>query len=232
MTKLVLIALGVASLGLLLKFGTLAPCGIVRAEVRQAAAREGGFGVVAGVLPDAVIDSIVAAQYGPLSPPRCIVLAFHGTPLPALAGEHPRGWQEAAQAGISGAASALASQFPRRPSQPQASTVTAPPHTAAALKQAGDETKAAITECKNKRLSGELKTYAASAECSNPRIVAAFQSAGYRYMDLIYLLTAKRRELSEQVDNGTLTEAQAELEAAQLIVRIVDEDRQRDRGQK
>ncbi len=211
----ILIVLGVASLGLLLKFGTLAPCGIVRAEVRQAATREGGFGVVAGVLPDAVIDSIVAAQYGPLSPSRCIVLAFHGTPLPAPADEHPHGWQEAAHAGISGAA-----------------TVTAPPHTAAARKQAGDETKAAMTECKNKRLSGELKTYGASAECSNPRIVAAFQSAGYRYMDLIYLLTAKRRELAEQVDNGTLTEAQANVEAAQLLVRIVDEDRQRDRGQK
>jgi hypothetical protein len=72
----------------------------------------------------------------------------------------------------------------------------------------------------------------ASAECSNPEIVAAFQRAAYRYMDLIHLFTAKRRALAELVDKGTLTEAQAELEAAQFMVRIDDEERQRDRGEK
>jgi hypothetical protein len=51
-------------------------------------------------------------------------------------------------------------------------------------------------------------------------------------MDLINLMTTKRRELAEQVDNGTLTEAQAELDSAQLMVRIIDEERQRDRGQR
>jgi hypothetical protein len=53
------------------------------------------------------------------------------------------------------------------------------------IKQASAETKAAILECKNKRLSGELQTYVASVQCSNPRITDAFQRAGYRYMDLI-----------------------------------------------
>lgn len=199
-----LVGVGAGLLIILLKFGTIDPCGIVRAEIRQAGARAGGFGgVVVAALPDSVIDGMIAARYGPLSPGRCVSWAFEGTPLQVP---------------------------PTPPAQPQASTtVTAPPRTAAALDQAAEETKTAITECKNKRLSGELKTYMASAECSNPRILAAFRRAGYRYMDLIYLITAKRRELAEQVDNGTLTEAQAELEAAQLMVRVVNEEQQRDR---
>ena len=35
-----------------------------------------------------------------------------------------------------------------------------------AIKRAGEETKTAILGCKNKRLSGELKTYVASVQCS------------------------------------------------------------------
>jgi hypothetical protein len=123
---------------------------------------------------------------------------------------------------------------------PQASTppdehgksIVPPKLTANALKVAGDEARTAMIECKNKRLSGELKTYVASAECSNPRIVAAYQRAGYRYMDLMYLFTANRRESLEQIDNGQLTEAQAQLELAQLMTRIVDEERRRDKGQR
>lgn len=86
MTKLFLTTLGAAIVVALLKFGTIDPCGIVRAEVRQEAEREGGFGgAVAAALPDGVIDSIIAAQYGPLSPGRCIVLALRRTPSQAPA---------------------------------------------------------------------------------------------------------------------------------------------------
>jgi hypothetical protein len=51
-------------------------------------------------------------------------------------------------------------------------------------------------------------------------------------MDLIYLITAKRRALAEQIDNGLVTEAQAGLQFTQFMVRIDDEVRQRDRGQR
>lgn len=208
-----LTGMGVVLLIVFGKFGTIDPCGILRAQIRQEAAREGGFGGFLGAaMPDVVLDGIIAAKYGALSPGRCITLAFAGAP--------PRA--------------------PPRPVPAPASTPTLsetvqqaqPQNAAAALKQAGAEAKAAMVECKNKRLSGELSTYAASAECSNPQIIVAFQRAGYRYMDLIYLLTAKRRALAERVDNGALTEAQAELEAAQLMIRINDEERQRDRGQR
>jgi hypothetical protein len=89
-----------------------------------------------------------------------------------------------------------------------------------------------IHSCTTRRLSGELKTYMASAECSNLRIIEAYQKAGYRYMDLIFLIQAKRRELSEKIDKGNLTEAQAQLEFAQFMTGINDKERQRDREQR
>lgn len=120
---------------------------------------------------------------------------------------------------------------PPQQASPQ-SGFTAAQGTPEALKQAGLQAHAAITECINKRLSGELKTHIASAKCSNPRIMAAYQAAGYRYMDLIYQLTAKRLELAERLDNGTLTDAQSQLAFAQFMTDITDEERRRDRGQR
>lgn len=218
MTKffsILLVGVFAALLIILLKFGTIDPCGILRAQIRQEAARAGGFGgFVGSALPDAVLDTIIAAQYGHLSPGRCITLALAGPPSQAPVAPRPA------------PSPASTSVLPETGQQDQ------PQNASAALNQAGEEAKAAALECKNKRLSGELPTHVASTECSNPQIIAAFRRAGYRYMDLIYLLAAKRRALAEQIDNGTLTEAQAELEAAQFMVRITDEERQRDRGQR
>lgn len=50
--------------------------------------------------------------------------------------------------------------------------------------------KSILAECELKRLSGELKTYVASTECSNPVIIQAHKEAGDPAMNLIYLLTA------------------------------------------
>lgn len=100
-------------------------------------------------------------------------------------------------------------------------------HHAEQIKKAGEEMKAAIEECKNKRLSGELKTYVESAKCSNPRIVEAYKNANYPYMDLIGLFTAKRLELAEKIDNHELTEDQAQFQLAKLITQITDKERQR-----
>jgi len=75
---------------LALKFGTVAPCGILRAEVRQEASRQGGFALVVSALPDAAIDALLAAQFGPLSPGRCIQLAFSRPPVRPRAPAAPR----------------------------------------------------------------------------------------------------------------------------------------------
>jgi hypothetical protein len=90
MTKFIAIALATVLLAALLDYGALAPCGIVRAQVRQQGERVGGFGVLAAALPDGVIDSIIAAHYGPLSPGRCIALAFGGAPLQEAPGSAVR----------------------------------------------------------------------------------------------------------------------------------------------
>jgi hypothetical protein len=66
------------------------------------------------------------------------------------------------------------------------------------------ETVIAINECRARRLSGELKTYVESAQCSNPRIIQAFSAAHYRRMYLIVRFTAKRLQLSEKVDGFDL----------------------------
>ena len=99
-----------------------------------------------------------------------------------------------------------------------------------ALAQAEAQSRAAILECRNRRLSGDLKSYVESAQCSSPTIIAAYQQAGYRYMDLIASYAAKRLELSEKTDQGKLTEAQATAEMAQFFSGLVDRERQRDRG--
>lgn len=75
---------------LALKFGTVTPCGILRAEIRQEAAREGGFGLVVSALPDGAIDAILAAQFGPMSPGRCIQVAHSGPPVRPQALAAPR----------------------------------------------------------------------------------------------------------------------------------------------
>jgi hypothetical protein len=81
---ILIVAVGTGLLIVFLKFGTIDPCGILRVEVRQEAAREDSFGgVIASALPDSIIDGIIAIQYGPLSPGRCIALAFSVAPQPA-----------------------------------------------------------------------------------------------------------------------------------------------------
>jgi len=124
---------------------------------------------------------------------------------------------------------AIADQPPQVPAHQQG-RFTAQDDPAAALNQAGEEAKTAVIECRNMRLSGELQTYMASARCSNSQIIAAFQRASYRYMDLIFLMTAKRLELAEKVDSRQLTDAQMQLEYSKFMVRIDDEERQRDKG--
>ncbi len=106
------------------------------------------------------------------------------------------------------------------------------PGSPAAIEQASAQSNAAEVECRNRRLSGELKSYAASAQCSNPSIIAAYQRAGYRYMDLIVSFTAKRLEIAEATDQGRLTEAQGAVELSQFFSGLVERERQRDRGQR
>jgi len=73
------------------------------------------------------------------------------------------------------------------------STTHAPLNDQGALSAPLRETQRAIDESRAKRLSGELPTFAASVQCSNPRMVQAFNAAHYRYMDLIETLDGLAR---------------------------------------
>lgn len=98
-----------------------------------------------------------------------------------------------------------------------------------ALQEATAEAQRIQAECRNRHRSGELKTAVATANCANPGIIAAFQKAGYRYMDLIQDYAAKRTELARLADQGKLTEEQSAAQLAQYFSDLVEREQQRDR---
>jgi hypothetical protein len=90
-----------------------------------------------------------------------------------------------------------------------------------------DEVKAAAEECRNSRLRGDLKSYVASVQCSNPRIREANATAGYPFMDLLDVELATRLSNAEKIDRGQMTEVEASLSSAELHSRMVAEGRRR-----
>jgi len=119
------------------------------------------------------------------------------------------------------------SQLLQQQVQQQQQSIQAQQQYTTRLRATSQEAASAIQECRNKRASGQLKTYVESTECSNPKIVAAYQRAGYPYMDLIALWTAKRREIAEQEDMHRMTEVQAQAKGAELMSEISDTERHR-----
>ena len=95
---------------------------------------------------------------------------------------------------------------------------------------AGQVSAQAMTECRDKRLRGELATYAASVQCSNKIMIGAFSEARYKYMDLIQNFAERRLELASMEDRGELTEQQAQLEMNKALAIVQDIARQRDGG--
>jgi hypothetical protein len=182
-----------------LVYGTLSPCGALRESVRN---QDG----LARILPDGVVDAMIQANTGPLSPGRCLALLIGGqqAPAPAMA-----------------AAPVAAPPVPAP--QPISAQTNSP-----AMVAAGNEAVTAINECRAKRLAGELKTYVESVRCSNPRIVQAYTRANYRYMDLIALFTAKRMLVSERLDRKQISEVDAGVENQQAFADIVTEEKARD----
>ena len=190
--------IGLIALALFYDFGTLSPCGILRETVRK---RDG----LAAILPDSIVDLGLAAQYGELSPSRCVAILMNDLkPVTTAQATLPP------------------SPAPRSPA-PQAKVTAQDP-----VQWAMQVTVKAENECRAKRVRGELPSYAASAECSNPTMLAAFKEARYRYMDLIQFFAAKRLELAKQIDIGQLTEQQAQAETTQVYQAMIATERQRD----
>lgn len=89
------------------------------------------------------------------------------------------------------------------------------------------EVKAALKECRDKRISGELKTYVEAAKCSSPKIFDAYQKENYPYMDLVNLYVAKRVEIAGKLDKKKLTESEADLKIAEVTTELTNEQRRR-----
>ena len=85
-----------------------------------------------------------------------------------------------------------------------------------------------INECRAKRISGELPSFVASAQCSNPPMLAAFNEVHYKYMDLIQFYAAKRLEFATKIDRGEMTEQQARIETEKVYANVQSAERQRD----
>jgi hypothetical protein len=183
-------------------FGTLSPCGMLRENVRQ---RDG----LAAVLPDSIVDLALAGQYGALSPGRCVTVLISNLSTP-----------------IPNAAQASRQPTPQPRPAPQPAPVTAQDP----MQWAAQVTVQAANECRAKRLRGELPTHAASVQCANAPMLAAFNAAHYRYMDLMQFFAAKRLELAAKIDRGELTEQQAQLDGNKVYASIQETERRRDNG--
>jgi len=88
-------------------------------------------------------------------------------------------------------------------------------------------TKAAVLECRDRRLKREFKTYRQSAECSNPKILAAYESADYPYMDLVRVLLDVRLVVADNLDKGAITEIQTREQSSEFERRLTSEDQRR-----
>lgn len=87
---------------------------------------------------------------------------------------------------------------------------------------------AIIAECNEKRIKKEIKGFKASVECSSPRVIAAWRERKFPYMDLIDVYEAARLVGAEKVDKGKLTEAEYNLQLAELRSRFTAESQRRE----
>lgn len=77
--RILVVALVVGTVAVLFRYGTIAPCGVLRVVAREQAVRDGGAqGFLSAALSDSVIDTLLEARYGPLTPGRCLGLVLSG----------------------------------------------------------------------------------------------------------------------------------------------------------
>jgi hypothetical protein len=120
---------------------------------------------------------------------------------------------------------------PPRPSgRGRAAATDATGATAGAVETQAEKTRAAIVECRQRRLNKEIVTYRAYAECSRSKIFAAWLEAHYPYMDLITAWLNGREVASEQIDNKSIKPLEFEREMADLTIRLTVEEERRGTG--
>jgi hypothetical protein len=89
------------------------------------------------------------------------------------------------------------------------------------------KSRAAIAQCRDKRIRKEIATYRESAECSNPTIFTAWTEARYPHMDLVNVWLNARLAASDKVDKGVISPYEFERQMAELTKRLTIEERKR-----
>jgi hypothetical protein len=102
---------------------------------------------------------------------------------------------------------------------------------AAATREADQRAQAAYADCEAQRRSGVLRTYRLAAACAQPKVLAAYQQAGYPYIDLVQLELAARATGAERIDTGFSSAADVDRDIAELERRIADERQRRRDGE-
>jgi hypothetical protein len=106
----------------------------------------------------------------------------------------------------------------------------AQPQIPAVMQAPLEKSHAAIAECREKRLRGEISSYAESARCSDRIIFMAWKEANYPEMDLITEWINAREAASEKVDQKIITPQEFERQMGELTVRLTAEERRRRAG--
>ena len=91
------------------------------------------------------------------------------------------------------------------------------------IKAAGQQMRSIREQCQERRRNGELKSVTEVERCADPGVIAAYQAAGYPYMDLIRFAEAARLAGAEKVDKGELSESEYEHQRLMLRDRVADE---------
>lgn len=115
---------------------------------------------------------------------------------------------------------------PAPPAAPLAGAPALPPVMVSPL----EASRAAIIECREMRLRGQLSSYKESAQCSNPKIFAAWKAANYPHMDLITEWLDAREAASEKVDQKLITPKEFESQMDALTIRLTAEEQRRRAG--
>jgi hypothetical protein len=75
---IVVLALGAVDM----HYGTVSPCGIIKQQARDAAAKKGGFvAMIGSAVPDEVLDAVIRARLGAETPDRCLMALLKGKSL-------------------------------------------------------------------------------------------------------------------------------------------------------
>lgn len=89
--------------------------------------------------------------------------------------------------------------------------------------------QAAVKECEQRQLTGELKGRADALRCVQEKKRPFMVKRGKPHMDLVDLQFAYRLALARRMDEGTLTQEEADLMDAELTVLIKNEMERRNR---